>query len=438
MSLDGEIQVAPDKSISHRALMLTALAEGSSEINNLLVGEDVLCTLRVLQQLGVVTSAGPECLSPVGALRVRGVGLKGLKTPDQVLYCGNSGTTMRLMLGMLCGSNIAASLTGDDSLNRRPMERITKPLGEMGGQFEVMEEEGRRIVRVQRHDGLRAIHYHSPVASAQIKSSLLLAGLCAGQKVSITEPAVSRNHTELMLSAMGAPLEVSGTTVTLSPTQGLRAMDFVVPGDISSAAFFMVAGLICPDSEILIRSVNLNPTRTGLIDVLLQMGAALSIENRHTLCGESAGDIRVRTSRLVNVPVSGDMIPRLIDEVPILALAAACAEGEFVLSDARELRVKETDRIRAIATELGKLGVSVSEKTDGLVIRGGRALSVKTDKMCSFGDHRMAMMLVIAQLFADKNFTIDDTSCIATSFPGFFDVVKRIQKSLQNWHIPKN
>lgn len=428
MPLKGEIQAAPDKSISHRTLIFSALAEGTSEIKNLLAGEDVMNTLKILEQLGVIFSQGAECLSTQGLWRVRGLGLKGFKTPDQILYCGNSGTTMRLMLGLLCGSNIEASLTGDKSLNRRPMERVIKPLSEMGGRFEIVEQGGHRIVKVLKHEGLKGIHYHSPVASAQVKSSLLLAGLCAGQKISVTEPSLSRNHTELMLAAMGAPLEISGTTVTLLPTQRLKAMDFVVPGDISSVAFFMVAGLLCPNSEILIRSVNLNPTRTGLIDVLLQMGANLNIENQYVLCGEPAGDIRVRSSRLVNVPVCGDMVPRLIDEVPILALAAACAEGDFVLSDARELRVKETDRIRAIATELGKLSVSVTEKTDGLVIRGGGRLVVKETEMRSYGDHRMAMMLAIAQLLVDKNFAIDDTDCIATSFPGFFDVLQKIQK----------
>lgn len=419
--------MAPDKSLSHRALVFGALAEGTSEIKNLLQGEDVLNTLAILQRLGVSVGSGPECLDPRGSLRLRGLGLKGLRESGQVLYCGNSGTTMRLMLGVLSGSNLAAGLTGDASLNKRPMDRVTDPLTRMGARFETVQEQGKRLVKTLKHPGLKSFHYDSPVASAQVKSSILLAGLCAGVSVSVTEPYVSRDHTENLLRTMGADLHVSGTTVSLEPVKRLHAMDFEIPGDISSAAFFIVAALICPESDILIENVNLNPTRTGILDVLAGMGADITIQNERILCGEKAGDLAVRSSRLKNVKVGGSLIPRLIDEIPVLALAAACAEGEFVLSDARELRVKETDRIKAIVAELGKLGVDLVESEDGLMIRGGNSLKVLSEKMCSYGDHRMAMMLSVAKLVADRDFEIDDVDCISTSFPGFFNVMRLLQ-----------
>lgn len=425
--LKGTIRVAPDKSISHRALIFAALADGTSHIRNLLEGEDVQNTQKILEQLGVSFSFGPGCLSPTDVLRVRGLGLRGLKNTDQVLFCGNSGTTMRLMLGVLSGCNLAASLTGDASLNGRPMDRIINPLTQMGGSFQIVEEKIGRLVKTQNHPGLKSLHYLSPVASAQVKSSVLLAGLCAGVEVSVTEPHLSRNHTELMLQGMGAPVAVTGTTVTLKPVSRLAAMDFDVPGDISSAAFFMVAGLLCPESEIIIQNVNLNPTRTGILDVLVQMGGHITIENQQVMCGEPAGDLRVRTSKLTNVNVGGAIIPRLIDEIPILTLAAACADGEFVLSGARELRVKETDRLRAVGTEFKKLGVDIKEREDGLMIRGGRPLVAMSDQVCSYGDHRMAMMLSVAGLLVDQSLKIDDVDCINTSFPGFYDVLKKIR-----------
>lgn len=432
--LRGAIEVASDKSISHRGLIFSSLAKGTSKIRNLLLGEDVLCTLSILNQLGVKTSHTAQTIKPGDELVVHGVGLKGLKKSDAVLYCGNSGTAMRLMIGVLAGQPFESTLTGDAYLNKRPMDRVLEPLRQMGAVFKVTHENGSRLIRVNPdcQPRLNGICYDSPMASAQVKTAILLAGLFANGKMTVTEPHLSRNHTELMLKGMGCDLKVEGCSVSLSPGSELQPIDFTVPGDMSSAAFLIVAALITRDSDLLIRRVGLNPTRSGLIDVLKKMGARIDLSNRAILCGEEIGDIRVRSSQLKNISISGDMIPRLIDEIPVLALAGSVARGEMVVSQAGELRVKETDRIQAICCELTKMGASIEEKKDGFVIQGQTLLTgsenhstVKHSSFFrSYGDHRMAMMETVAGLVMQDSLEIDDVSCVRTSFPGFFDLIK--------------
>lgn len=434
-SLQGEIEISPDKSISHRSLIFAAIARGESTIENLLLGEDVLATLAILNQLGVKTSHTKETLQKGDVLTVHGVGLHGLKSTSEILYCGNSGTTMRLLLGLTSGANLEVGFTGDVSLNKRPMERITKPLERMGAKFSIAEQNEKRIVRTLKHAGLKAMSYDSPVASAQVKTAILLAGLFAEGKTQVTEPYVSRNHTETMFQAMGANLKTDGTTVTLHPPQKLNPIHMNVPGDISSAAFFIVAALITPNSEVFLKNVNVNETRTGILDVLLEMGADIQLLNKREQSGEAVADLLVKTSRLKNIHVQGEVIPRLIDEVPILALAASVSEGEFELSDASELRVKETDRIKALNTELSKLGVCLTEKQDGFVIQGREKLQVQERNFLSYGDHRIAMMLVIAGLICNEELKIDDVDCIATSFPEFFELLSEMATGLGQSHL---
>lgn len=420
--LSGEVRVGADKSISHRALIFAALASGTSRIRNLLTGEDVKSTLSILRGLGVETSHDAGSVNSETELLVQGRGLMGLQAPTSILDCGNSGTSMRLMLGLLAAQKFSSQLTGDSSLNRRPMERVTQPLSLMGGRFAFSESAGRRIISVKPAASFQGINYNSPVASAQVKSCLLLAGLYAEGTTRITEPSQSRDHSELMLTAMGAAIQVEQLTVTISPGQ-LKPIDISIPGDISSAAFFMVAALITPDSDVMIRNIGLNPTRTGLLDVLIAMGGDITIESQYLSGGEVVGDVRFKSSKLRNLSVSGDIVPRLIDEIPILALAATQASGRMVLSEAGELRVKETDRIRALATELNRLGAMVTETTDGLIIEGGAKLVAPQSLMRSYGDHRMAMMEAIAGGILSDGAQIDDTACVNTSFPEFFSLL---------------
>lgn len=426
------ITVAPDKSISHRSLIFAALAKGESKIRNLLLGEDVLRTLTILNDLGIQTSHSADDLKGLivsPEITVYGKGLKGFQPTTKVLYCGNSGTTMRLMIGLLTGLGFAARLTGDASLNKRPMARITKPLESMGGKFSEeydQEDKNVRYIRIHASEGLKDFEYDSPVASAQVKTALLLAGLVSGKTVRIYEPSVSRNHTELMLSSMGAKLKIEGFSVTIHNTKSLKPLDIDVPGDISSAAFFMVAGLIVPNSEITIQNVNLNPTRTGIFDALKNMNGDIRILNPREQGGEPCSDLVVTTSELKNIEVFGDVIPRLIDEIPILALAAARASGRFLLRDAKELRVKETDRIKAICDEFLKLGIRVEEEEDGFVIDGPQDVSpVQITGFQTYHDHRIAMTLSIAGLISDKSFEIDDVSCVETSFPSFYNILSK-------------
>ncbi len=421
--------MASDKSISHRALIFSSLAEGTSRVRYLLPGEDVLNTLTILNQLGVKTSHTAENYKFGDELEIHGVGLHGFTKPDGVLYCGNSGTTMRLMLGLLAGQKFNSTLTGDASLNRRPMERVFKPLRQMGARFEIEEVESQRLIHVLPNDSLNKLHgivYESPVASAQIKSAIVLAGLRADGQTVVREPVKSRDHTELMLSAMGVKLEISENEVRLLPPLKLNPVDVAVPADISSAAFFIVATLIVPNSSLTLKDVNLNPTRTGILDVLKSMGANIEVINLRIVLGEPMADLLVKSSQLRNVEISGSVIPRLIDEIPILALAGACAEGRMIVRDAKELRVKESDRIVAIVRELSKLGVTIRELEDGFEIDGfGSSDQFKqpTQIFQSMMDHRLAMTAMIAGLVLKSPAGIDDVECVKTSFPEFFELL---------------
>jgi 3-phosphoshikimate 1-carboxyvinyltransferase len=409
--LQGPVEVPGDKSISHRAALLGALAEGVTEIRGFLEADDCLRTLAAVEALGVeVTRKGP------GEYRLAGGGLRGLGEPGDVIDCGNSGTTARLLLGVLAGQPFWTVLTGDESLRRRPMGRVAEPLRRMGATVVGRADGARLPLAIRGAERVQAVAWALPVASAQVKSSLLLAGLYAGGPVSVTEPAQSRDHSERMLRQFGARLETRGLTTTLHPGP-LSGTAVTVPGDISSAAFLVVAGLVIPEARVSISGVGLNPTRTGLLEALRGMGADLVIEPGPAGAGEPSGRVTASTSALVATAVAGGLIPRLIDEVPILAVAAALARGRTEIGDAGELRVKESDRLAALARELGAMGARVSEQPDGLVIDGPTRL--RGARVRSGGDHRIAMALAVAGLVAEGETVIDDTECIATSFPHF-------------------
>lgn len=419
--LSGVIDLPGDKSISHRSVIFGAIAEGTTKITNLLEGEDVLCTVDCFRKMGISISKKGRLWS------VEGRGLRGLRRPKSILYCGNSGTTMRLLTGLLAACPFEAILTGDASLNRRPMGRVMEPLRTLGANLEERRSDKGRFLHVRGGD-LRPGNFKISVASAQLKTALLLAGLVSGQKMAVTEPVKSRDHTERMLKAFGADLHISngGRTVRLLPSRELKAQEVIVPGDFSSAAFFLVLGLVSGDAKtkIVIRNVGLNKTRTGALEVLKKMGGKIRVLNRKTVCGEPVGDLECRPSRLKGVKISGAIIPRLIDEVPILAVAAAMAQGRTVIRNAEELRVKEADRIRALARELPRFGVAVRELPDGLEIKGGRPLHGAEGR--SYGDHRMAMSLAVLGTVCEGATHIDDTDCIATSFPTFVPLLKKV------------
>lgn len=404
----GEITVPGDKSISHRAVMLGALADGITHISGFLKGADCLSTIDCFRAMGIEIEIDADTVT------VHGKGLHGLKKPEKMLYTGNSGTTTRLLCGILSGQPFDTEITGDASICRRPMGRVTKPLALMGADIE------NEYCPLKIHGTkLRGIDYNMTVASAQVKTALILAGLYAEGETVIHEIEKSRDHTELMLSAMGANINVDGLTVTIGKTTSLKAQDILVPGDISSAAFFMVLGAVMPDSEILIKNVGINPTRTGIIDVMRKMGADMEILNERTAAGESVADIIVRSSRLKGTEIGGAIIPRLIDELPVIATAAVFAEGTTVIRDAQELKVKETNRIRAVVDEFSKCGIDIEETDDGMIIKGGKKISGADFK--TYGDHRMAMSLAILAQLAQGKSTLDDSGCVDVSYPGFFD-----------------
>lgn len=422
--LEGEPYIPGDKSISHRSIIFGSLATGKSKIKNLLLGEDVLGTMRIFQQMGVAMSHTPENLKSTDTLEIEGTGLHSLKKPDGILDCGNSGTTMRLLLGILSAQPFEAVLTGDDSLNKRPMERVIKPLAEMGAKFEIYFEGKKRFIKVTGNSGLNGINYNLPVASAQLKSALLLAGLYTKKPVTVTEPALSRDHTERMLIGLGASLTTSNLTTTLDKPESLKPFEMEVPADFSSAAFFIVAGLILPHSKILLKNIGINPTRSALLEVLQKMGGDIKIQNKRDCSGEPVADLFISSSNLKPTKVFGDIIPKLIDEIPILAVACARAHGTSEISDAEELRVKESDRISILAQELRKFGISITEKKDGFIVEGTSTFKSATFE--SFGDHRIAMSCAVGSLLADKQSEIKNVDCVATSFPGFFGELRKI------------
>ena len=426
LRLRGTVRVPGDKSISHRALLFGAIAEGETRIEGLLPAEDPLSTAACLRAMGVEVSAieaGQEVL-------VRGVGLDGLQEPAQVLDCGNSGTTMRLMLGLLAGrGGRHFVLDGDSSLRRRPMARVAKPLGQMGASIHGRHDGNLAPLAIQGRQ-LQGAVIRTPVASAQVKSALLLAGLSAEGPTTVIEPALSRDHSERMLRAFGADLvsepEASdGPRVLITPGARLQGQRVVVPGDISSAAFWLVAGLLVPGADLLLENVGLNPSRTGILEVLEAMGAPLEILNERLVAGEPVGDLRVRPAPLKAFTIGGELIPRLVDEIPILAVAALAAEGTSVIGDAEELRVKETDRLAVMARQLRAMGAELEETSDGLVIPGGQQLQGAT--VDSETDHRVAMSLAVAALGATGITRIARAEAAAVSYPNFWDDLARLQ-----------
>ena len=411
----GQIKVPGDKSISHRAVMLGSLANGVTEISGFLKGADCLSTIDCFRKMGIDIDINGENVT------VHGNGLRGLKKPDEMLYTGNSGTTTRLLCGILAGQNFDTSITGDASIQKRPMGRVVQPLSMMGAKIE-NEYCPLYITGTKLH----GIDYKMPVASAQVKTAIILAGLYADGETVIHEIEKSRDHTELMLSAMGADLTVDNLDITVKPTNDLTAVNVDVPGDISSAAFFLVLGAIMPNSQITVTNVGINPTRTGIINVLKDMGADITLENVHTSAGETVADITVRSSSLKGTTVGGDIIPRLIDELPIIAVAAVFADGQTVIKDAQELKVKETNRIRAVVDEFNKCGIAITETDDGMIINGGKSIHGADFK--TYGDHRMAMSLTVLAQLADSESTLDDSDCACVSYPTFFDDFYKLGK----------
>ena len=411
----GQIRVPGDKSISHRAVMLGSLANGVTEISGFLKGADCLSTIDCFRKMGIDIDINGENVT------VHGNGLRGLKKPDEMLYTGNSGTTTRLLCGILAGQNFDTSITGDASIQKRPMGRVVQPLSMMGAKIE-NEYCPLYITGTKLH----GINYKMPVASAQVKTAIILAGLYADGETVIHEIEKSRDHTELMLSAMGADLTVDNLDITVKPTNDLTAVNVDVPGDISSAAFFLVLGAIMPNSQITVTNVGINPTRTGIIDVLKDMGADITLENVHTSAGETVADITVRSSSLKGTTVGGDIIPRLIDELPIIAVAAVFADGQTVIKDAQELKVKETNRIRAVVDEFNKCGIDITETDDGMIINGDKSIHGADFK--TYGDHRMAMGLTVLAQLADGESTLDDSDCACVSYPTFFDDFYKLGK----------
>lgn len=415
--LHGSVTVPGDKSISHRAAIFGSIAAGTVKITNFANSADCLSSLDCVRALGVpVETTGSSVV-------LHGLGMRGLREPSDILDCGNSGTTMRLLCGLLCSQDFFAILTGDGSLRRRPMARIVEPLRRMGASISARENDRYAPIAING-SSLRAIDHSLRVASAQVKSALLLAGLAANGETVIHEPAASRDHSERLLRAMGVRLKTSNNTVRLIGGQQPRAIDIDVPGDLSSAAFLLVAAAIVPGSDLTVRDVGINPTRTGLLDALAQMGAPVEVFNQREANGEPVADLRVKATTLAGTVIEGPLVPRLIDELPVLAVAATQASGRTVVRNAEELRVKETDRIAAVVAELRKLGAVINATDDGFVVDGPQALHGAD--CSSHGDHRMAMALSVAALVADGTTTIDDMSCVAVSFPSFLEVLRNV------------
>lgn len=421
--LKGEVCIPGDKSISHRSVMFGAIAHGITEIHHFLMGADCLATIDCFRKMGI------EIHIQKDRVLVHGKGLHGLSAPSETLQVKNSGTTTRLISGILAGQPFASSLSGDDSLNSRPMKRIMEPLTQMGAHISSLLDNDCAPLKIEP-GVLHGIHYTSPVASAQVKSCLLLAGLYADGKTAVTEPILSRNHTELMLREFGADIctvhELAGSqaTAVIRPCQELYGQKITVPGDISSASYFIAAGLLVPDSEILIKNVGINPTRAGFLKVCEDMGGTITLLNERTEAGEKMADILVKSSHLHGISVHGDIIPTLIDEIPIIAVMAACAEGTTVIRDAGELRVKETDRIETVTDNLLAMGCSVLPTEDGMVIKGGVPLKGAT--IHTLLDHRIAMAFSIAALVAEGKTKILDSHCIDVSYPGFYDTFEQL------------
>lgn len=417
--LQGTIDIPGDKSISHRSVMFGSIAEGTTTIKNFLMGADCLATIGCFRAMGIDIEVTDEMVT------VHGKGLHGLQKPDHTLDVGNSGTTTRLISGILSGQDFDVTLSGDASLNSRPMKRIMTPLGAMGADITSINDNGCAPLLI-KGSKIKASHYDSPVASAQVKSAVLLAGLYGDGPTSVTEPAVSRNHTELMLQSFGVDVRCEGKTATVYPPEKMVGQDIIVPGDISSAAYFIVAGLITPDSCITMKHVGINPTRDGIIKVCQAMGADITLSNIVDDHGEPTADITVRTSKLHGTVVGGDLIPTLIDELPIIAVLACFAEGETIIKDAEELKVKESNRIDLMVNNLVSMGADAVATDDGMIINGGKALQ-GTSVHCKY-DHRIAMSFSIAGINADGETVIEDAECVDVSYPTFYDTLAQLAK----------
>lgn len=416
--LRGELTVPGDKSVSHRSIMLGSIARGTTEITGFLQGADCLSTIGCFSAMGV------EIENDGGRVIVHGRGLRGLRQPDRVLDCGNSGTTTRLISGILSRQNFCVTLTGDASIQKRPMKRIITPLRMMGAEIVSINDNDCAPLRIQGKP-LQGIHYQSPVASAQVKSALLLAGLYAEGETQVTEPALSRNHTELMLRYFGAEVDSRDATVSIRPADELYGRKIHVPGDISSAAYFIAAGLLIPDAQLLIRNVGINPTRDGILRVCQMMGADLTLLNENHDSAEPVADLLVRSSSLKGCTIEGALIPTLIDELPVIAVMACFARGETLIRDAAELKVKESNRIRVMTENLTAMGADVTETDDGMIIRGGRPLH-GASVPCHM-DHRIAMSFAVAALAAEGETVIQDSECVNISYPGFFEELEKIR-----------
>lgn len=415
--LKGEITVPGDKSISHRAVMFGALADGTTEVTNFLQGADCLSTIDCFRRLGIRIENTPE------KILIHGKGLHGLSASDTMLDVGNSGTTTRLISGILAGQPFVTTLTGDASIETRPMKRIMEPLSLMGADITSMKNNGCAPLRIAPA-ALHGIHYRSKVASAQVKSSILLAGLYADGETSVTEPSVSRNHTELMLRGFGADITSAGKTASVRPGNPLYGQKIEVPGDISSAAYFIAAGLLVPGSKLLIKNVGVNPTRDGILRVCRAMGANLTLLNERENGGEPVADILVRHSILKATVIEGELIPTLIDELPMLAVMAAFADGTTVIRDAAELKVKESNRIETVVSNLKRMGAHITATDDGMVIEGGYALHGAV--IDSYADHRIAMSFAVAALAAEGRTEIAGAECVSISYPGFFNTLLQL------------
>lgn len=415
--ISGEIVVPPDKSITHRAIMIGSLCEGESIVYNYLASEDCMNTLNAMTGMGIKIEKAKT------SLKISGAGLKGLRKPALAIDSGNSGTTARLLSGILAGQAFCAEITGDESLSKRPMKRIIEPLRLMGASVNARED-NYLPMQIEGNPFLKPISFSLNVASAQVKSCILFAGLHANGTTIIKEPIKSRDHTERMLKALGADINIDGLSIEMKGPCRLNPFQMKIPGDISSAAFFLVAASVLNDSRLTIMNVGMNETRDGILEILKKMGADISALSSSRVSGEPVGDIEIKSSRLKAVEIDEQIIPRLIDEIPVLVLAATQAEGRTVISGAGELRVKESDRIKTISKELLKMGAKIQEKADGLIIDGPSRLSGA--EVESHGDHRIAMTLAIAGLIADGQTRIDNIDCVSTSFPGFWELLNSL------------
>ena len=417
--LKGEVKIPGDKSISHRAVMLGALAKGTTKITDFLQGADCLSTMECFRRMGI------QIQNTSGEVLVHGQGLHGLAAPSDLLNVGNSGTTIRLLSGILAPQPFSATLTGDASIQKRPMKRVMEPLSQMGAKIESLSGNGCAPLKISGTP-LKGIHYKTPVASAQVKSCILFAGMYANGATTVTEPVLSRDHSERMLEHFGARLTREGTAVTIQPEPQLAAREIPVPGDISSAAYFIAAAALVPHSEILIRNVGINPTRSGMLEVCRAMGADIQYLNERDDSGEPTADLLVRSSSLKGTVIEGAIIPALIDELPVLAVMAAFAKGETIIRNAKELKVKESDRIAVMVENLSAMGADITGTPDGMIIRGGPALHGA--EIHTYKDHRIAMSFAVAALAAEGTTHIEDADCVNISYPDFYGDLQRLSR----------